>query len=104
MKLLITGVQGFIGAAIASTANALGHEVVGVDLLSQRRALPRGVRVIRGDVADPAGWWGEFDAVDVVFHAAALHHVGEVARDPIRSIEVNLRGTRMMLEMAAKSG
>ena len=59
--------------------------------------------MVQGDVASPAAWRGEFEAVDVVFHSAALHHTDQIAHDPVRSIEVNLRGTRMMLEMAAES-
>lgn len=102
MKILVTGIRGFIGAAIATAAHAQGHEVVGVDLLSRGRALPHGVRVVQGDVANPTAWRGELDAVDVIFHSAALHHTDQIAHDPVKSIEVNLRGTRLMLEMAAE--
>ena len=101
MKILVTGVRGFIGAAIATEAHARGHEVVGVDLLAGGRVLPRGVRAVQGDVASPTAWRGELDGVDVVFHCAALHHTDQIAQDPVKSIEVNLRGTRLMLEMAA---
>ncbi len=35
MKLLVTGVAGFIGAKVADAAIGKGHAVVGVDDLSQ---------------------------------------------------------------------
>ena len=104
MKILVTGVHGFLGAGIATAAHEQGHDVVGVDLLTQGRALPDGVRVVQGDVARPAALRGELDGVDVVFHSAALHRSDQIAHDPVTSIEVNLRGTRLMLEMSAEAG
>ena len=35
--MLVTGVNGFIGAALATAALAGGHEVVGVDLSTRGR-------------------------------------------------------------------
>lgn len=102
MKILVTGVHGFLGSAIANAAHVRGHEVVGVDLSDRGRALPAPVRVIEGDVGSPGAWGDVLAGVDVVFHSAALHHTDQIAQDPVRSIEVNLRGTRLMLALAAE--
>ncbi len=100
----MTGVQGFIGAALAHAAAAQGDEVIGVDRSAQGRALPGELELIEGDITDPGRWRTAFDGVDVVMHSAAVHRASEVEGDPIRSIEVNLLGTRLMLETAADAG
>lgn len=104
MRILVTGVNGFIGAAVATAAHAEGHEVVGVDLSTRERMLPPGVHEVRGDIISPATWWGELGNIDVVVHSAAVHRPDQIAERPVGSIEVNLRGTSLLLEMAAASG
>jgi UDP-glucose 4-epimerase len=103
VKILVTGIRGFIGAALAWAADARGHEVVGVDQSARGRALPTRVHAIEGDITQPAGWREALEGVDVVIHSAAMHHTDRIAEAPIRSIEVNLRGTRLMLAEAAAS-
>jgi hypothetical protein len=44
LRILITGVRGFIGSALAYAAHAQGHEVIGVDQSTNGRTLPSGVR------------------------------------------------------------
>ena len=104
MKILITGVHGFIGAALAQSAVEHGHAVVGVDRSTSGRVLPDEMDLVEGDITRPAPWRGAFRDVDVVVHSAAVHRSDQIADGPIRSIEVNLRGTRLMLETAAESG
>ena len=104
MRILITGVRGFIGSALACAAHAQGHEVIGIDQSSSGRTLPAGVEVIEGDITRPAPWRGVFERLDVVVHSAAIHHTDKITEGPIRSIDVNLRGTRLMLATAAASG
>lgn len=103
MRILITGVSGFIGAALARTAVEQGHDVLGVDRSAGGRALPDAVELIEGDIARPAPFRSAFRGVDLVIHSAAVHQVDQISTSPIRSIEVNLRGTRLMLDTAAQS-
>lgn len=103
MRVLITGVRGFIGAAVARRAVELGHEVIGVDSAGRGRSLPEQVLVVDGDITRPAPWRSAFRGVDVVVHSAAVHRSDQIADGPIRSIEVNLHGTRLMLDTAAES-
>ncbi len=104
MKVLITGVHGFIGSALAHSAVQGGHTVVGVDRTIRGRDVPDEVELVEGDITRTAAWRSAFRDVDVVMHSAAVHRSDEIADGPIRSIEVNLRGTRLMLETAAESG
>lgn len=103
MKVLVTGVRGFIGSAVACAAHARGHDVVGVDRSRYGPALPDGLEVIEGDITRPAAWLGAFEKVDAVVHSAAIHHAEQIASEPVRSIDTNLRGTRQMLASAAFS-
>lgn len=104
MKMLVTGARGFIGAGVIRAAHREGHQIIATDHAAQGRELPAGVEVIVGDVTRPEPWRSAFEGVDAVVHCAAVHRPGEIADDTVRAIEVNLRGTRLMLEAAADAG
>lgn len=104
MRLLVTGARGFIGSAVVRTAHDRGDVVIGVDRSGAGRALPSAVQFIEGDITRPDTWSSAFQGLDGVVHCAALHRPGEIHDDPARSIDVNLRGTRLMLEAAAAAG
>ena len=104
MKILVTGARGFIGAGVVAAAHRAGHEVVAVDYSDHGRELPTRVSVIQGDITRPQEWLSAFDGVDAVVHSAAIHRPGEIAADTVRAIEINLRGTRLMLQAAADAG
>lgn len=104
MKILVTGARGFIGAAVVHAAHRQGHEVVATDYSAQGRDLPKGVEAIEGDVTRPEEWRSAFEGVEAVVHCAAIHRPDEIAEATVRAIEVNLRGTRLMLQVAADAG
>lgn len=72
MKVLITGVAGFIGSRLAEALLHHGHEVVGVDNLTTglRANVPLGVTLVERDIREwvPSGKW------DLVYHCAASYH------------------------------
>lgn len=75
MRVLVTGVAGFIGSHVAARCLELGFDVVGVDDLSGgfRENVPDGVDFRVGSVAD-ASWIAELwknDHFDYVYHLAA---------------------------------
>lgn len=78
MRVLITGVAGFLGSHIADAMLKDGHEVVGVDNLigGYRDNVPAGVHFTEADCCN----WMMMDFVcknvDVVFHAAATAYEG----------------------------
>jgi UDP-glucose 4-epimerase len=104
VKVLVTGARGFIGAGVVRAAHAQGHDVVALDRSAEGRALPDGVQTLEGDITRPEDWRSVFTGVDAVVHCAAIHRPGEIAEGTERSIEVNLRGTRLMLEAAVAAG
>ena len=112
MKVLLTGVAGFIGAALAERLLARGDEVVGVDDLNDyyevslkeaRLARLEGnpsFRFVRADVADRAATarlFGEAGAETVV-HLAAQAGVRYSVSHPQKYVDANLVGFGNVLE------
>lgn len=104
MRILVTGARGFIGAGVVDAAHRQGHQVIAIDSAAQGRDLPAGIDFVQGDITRPEDWRKAFEGVDAVVHCAAIHRPDEIAEGTVRSIEVNLRGTRLMLQTAAESG
>jgi UDP-glucose 4-epimerase len=74
MKILITGIAGFIGSHLAEALLAEGHEVSGIDDLSTGRLdnVPADAAFVEGDIAFEDDWpkrrkW------DVIYHCAASY-------------------------------
>ena len=67
--------------------------------------LLRQVSIVRGDVRDQAELeraMGEYE-VDTVFHLAAQTIVGVANRNPVATLDTNIRGTWSVLEAARRS-
>lgn len=101
MRLLVTGVSGFVGARLARLLLARGHQVAGTHL-ADRPEMP-GVELHEADLLDrPALAHAIAEAdPDVVVHLAGFSHVGDGwARMP-EYVEVNVGGTANLLVLAA---
>jgi len=108
VKILVTGIAGFIGSHVAEAYLAAGHHVVGLDTFSSGAAgnVPAGVRVHRVDIRQPRLLEAVLAAErpDVVNHHAADADVSQITRRPRRGLEVNLTGTLNLLESCARQG
>lgn len=100
MKVLITGVAGFIGSNLADELIEQGHEVWGVDDLSTGREanVNEAVTFYQEDIrrksfAPEAGW-------DVIYHCAASYKNRE---DWERDASVNVDGTINVVRLAQRS-
>lgn len=108
MKILITGIAGFIGSHVADAYLAAGHEVVGVDNLATGRmdnVNPR-ARFYEADVCDLQAMERIFsaEAPEVVNHHAAQVNIRLSVANPIYDTRVNVLGTVSVLEAAARCG
>lgn len=105
MKILITGVAGFIGSNLADRLLAEGYEVVGIDNLSQglETQIPEGVIFHKADIRSK-DIYPLFHGVDFVFHFAAKTSIPDCQDDPISAGEINIIGTINVLEAAKMAG
>lgn len=108
MRVLVTGVAGFLGSHLAEKLLKEGHEVLGVDNLStgQRRNLERlerypGFTFLRGDVRQPLEVAGP---LDWVMHLASPASPPRYLRLPLETLLVNAEGTRHLLDLSLAKG
>jgi UDP-glucose 4-epimerase len=107
LRVLITGGAGFIGSHLADAYLARGDEVDVIDDLSTGRMAniqhrlnhPRFHYTI-ASVHDQTVVPALVDRCDVIHHLAAAVGVRLIVESPVRTIETNVRGTEVMLELA----
>src|SRR3974390_1191782 len=111
MKVLITGGAGFIGSHLAERHLDRGDEVYIIDDLSTGS-----IANIQHLKNDPRFYYHVdtitntllmaelVDLCDLVYHLAAAVGVRLVVESPVRTIETNIRGTEVVLSLAAKKG
>lgn len=82
MKILITGIAGFIGSHVAEHLHSLGHEVVGIDnfsnyypiaLKNKNAAVLRakGIEILQADLREATSVEKLPETIDYIFHFAA---------------------------------
>lgn len=109
MKILITGGAGFIGSHLSEHYLKCGDDVTVLDNLSTGS-----IENIQHLKEDPhfhyhidsmmnVPFMAELiDGCDVVFHMAAAVGVRLIVEDPVSTIETNIKGTEIILELANK--
>jgi CDP-glucose 4,6-dehydratase len=109
--VLVTGATGLLGSALIRLLDEAGAETVCLvrDWVPQselvRSRLIERVRVVRGEICDQPlieRLLGEYE-VDTVFHLAAQTIVSIANRNPVATLEANVRGTWGVLEAARRS-
>jgi UDP-glucose 4-epimerase len=108
-RVLITGGAGFIGSHLAEALVTEGKEVSVIDDLSTGAASniagvqghPR-FHTTRGSIHDLWTLEPLVEQADFIYHLAAAVGVDLVVKQPVRTIEANVRGTENVLEAAAK--
>jgi UDP-glucuronate 4-epimerase len=108
LKVLVTGVAGFIGMHCAQRLLARGDEVVGVDNLSpyysvelkRDRLKQLAIRFFENDIADASSLENIFasERPDAVLHLAAQAGVRYSLENPASYVQANLVGFANLLE------
>ena len=107
-RFLVTGGAGFVGSHMVATLRDRGDEVVVFDNFNtgHRGSVPSDVRLIQGDIGDPAqigavladGPW------KAVFHFASVTQVGESMRMPMRYLLENAGKTMTLIDACVRHG
>src|SRR5512134_2436112 len=109
MKVLITGGAGFIGSHLAERLLARGDEVHLLDDLSTGSI--ENIALIKNhpnltyhiDTIRNYRLTAELvDTCDIIYHLAAAVGVKLIVESPVSTIETNIRGTDIVLSLAAK--
>lgn len=111
MRVLITGVAGFIGSTLADRLLGLGHSVVGVDnfatgqpeFLTGASANPN-FTLLKQDLLDLEPLIAAAAGVDLVVHFAANADVRFGPDHPRRDLEQNVIATWNVLEAMRRNG
>jgi len=109
MRALITGGAGFIGSHLAEELLRRGTEVVVIDDLStgsihnidHLKGEP-GFSYVIDTIQNRRVMAELIDAADVVYHLAAAVGVRLIIEHPVHTIETNIMGTEIVLDLAAK--
>ncbi len=109
MKYLLTGGAGFIGSHLAEELLERGNEVCIVDDLStggidniQHLKGMKGFKYVLDSILNKPLMTELIDEADIVFHLAAAVGVRLIVESPVRTIETNIKGTEIILELRAK--
>lgn len=109
MKVLITGGAGFIGSHLAEKLLADSAEVIAIDDLSTGslkniepfKTNPN-FSFVLDNVRNRKTMYVLMEQCDIVYHLAAAVGVQLIADQPVRTIETNIHGTEIVLEIANK--
>ncbi len=110
MTTLITGGAGFIGSHLADHLIADGEDVIVLDDLSTGRLDniahhgPDALRFVQGSIVDEELVDRLTAQADRVYHLAAAVGVFTIQQRTLDSMRVNLRGTEVVVEAAARHG
>lgn len=110
-NVVVTGGYGFIGSHLVTALLERGDSVTIFDFAKNSRdtsiefdSLPN-FRFFQGDVTDLAALEAALTpGVDTVFHLAAVVGVKNYMEDPLRVLDVNVIGTRNVLELSHRYG
>lgn len=101
MRVLVTGASGFVGRAACAELNSRGHAVSA--LVRRPGSEPQGTTAVAGDLTDPEALRAAIAGAEP---ECVVHLAAEIAtqRDPERIEEVNVAGTRRLLDACKEAG
>ena len=105
MKVMITGVAGFIGSNLADFLISRDFDVIGLDNLGYgvKEQVPEGVDFHCVDVRSK-DIYTLFTGVDAVFHLAAKNCISDCQDNPVETADINITGTVNIFEAARRAG
>jgi UDP-glucose 4-epimerase len=111
MKALVTGGAGFIGSHLTERLLKDGNKVAVIDNLStgsleniESFKNHAGFEFVKGDIRNVELMEPLVEQSNAIFHLAAAVGVRLIAEDPVHTIETNIGGTEIVLNIANKFG
>ncbi|GAX60449.1 NAD-dependent epimerase/dehydratase [Candidatus Scalindua japonica] len=111
MQVLVTGGAGFIGSHLCERLLEDGHRVVAIDDLSTGNTENltgcmenKDFSFFSGSVLDEQAMHTLVSKSDIIYHLAAAVGVKLIIEQPVRTIETNIKGTEVTLNLAKKFG
>lgn len=106
-EVVVTGVAGFIGSALAISLLAKGYKVIGVDdfSLGKSENVPEGLEFIRGNLIDKqtiAKMSGR--KISTIYHLAGQSGAELSFSEPIFDLQSNVQSTLTLLNFMRKNG
>jgi len=110
MKLLVTGVEGYIGCLLAPYLQARGHEITGLDtgyyrdgwLFSDRGLVPGFPRTINRDIRQIQA--EDLQGLDAVVHLAELSNDPLGENNPELTYQINHQASLRLAQLARDAG
>lgn len=107
MRVLVTGGAGFIGSHLIERLLTDGHEVATIDNLStgslkniENCKEHSRFEFVKGDICNAGLIEPLVEHSDMIFHLAAAVGVKLIVEDPVLTIETNISGTEVVLDIA----
>jgi UDP-glucose 4-epimerase len=106
MRILVTGGAGYIGSTAAAILLERGFDVTVLDDCSTGHAdaVPSAATFIQGSILDPQVVATALSGCEAVIHFAAKSLVGESVEKPDLYFDVNVNGTRILLDQMSALG
>lgn len=105
-SVLVTGATGFVGPYLVQ---ALARKNAKIKILTMDKDenfpghdIP-GLEIVRGDITKHKTLKGITEGIDLVFHLAAISNVDYAIKNPVKTYDVNVRGTLNLLEEVRKN-
>ncbi len=102
MRILITGINGFIGLHLATKLIKRGHSVLGLGR-SKKCKVKNIQTYYSGSVTDKKLVENAMEATEIVVHLAALTSHKEITDKKSKALETNFSGTKNILDAFSKS-
>jgi len=105
-KILLTGVTGFVGQALAKKMLSDGYDLVAAVRRCSDELPPEITQIVVGDINASTDWSETLHGVGVVIHTAARAHIlNDFSDDPLEEYrKVNVEGTLTLARQAEMMG
>jgi UDP-glucose 4-epimerase len=102
MKVIVFGGSGFLGSHVVDALTKEGHEVAVFDKMPSIY-LKENQKMITGDIIDKRAVDEAVKGRDVVYHFAGIADIDEARSKPLKTVEINILGTTIILDACRKN-